>query len=77
MSFIFSQLDLVYAPRNRVQEEFDIISGLFYETSISQLLLSSLPLIKPRRLTKEEQEAFSLSNDLKEIFVGLCAVCKK
>jgi hypothetical protein len=49
----------------------EIFSDLFFETSINQLLVSSLPLIKPRRLTKKEQEAFSLPSDLKEIFVGL------
>ena len=49
----------------------DIYSELFNETSINLLLLSSLPLIKPRRLTKKEQEAFSLPSDLKEILVGL------
>ena len=49
----------------------DIFSELFNETSINLLLLSSLPLIKPRRLTKKEQEAFSLPSDLKEIFAGL------
>jgi hypothetical protein len=48
-----------------------IFSELFSETSIIQLLLSSLPPIKPRRLTKKEQEAFSLPSDLKDIFVGL------
>ena len=49
----------------------DIFSELFNETSINQLLVSSLPLIKPRRLTKKQQEAFSLPSELKEIFVGL------
>jgi hypothetical protein len=49
----------------------EIFSDLFFEASINQLLISSLPLIKPRRLTKKEQEAFSLSSDLKEILVGL------
>jgi hypothetical protein len=50
---------------------FTSFGDLFFETSINQLLVSSLPLIKPRRLTKKEQEAFSLPSDLKEIFVGL------
>ena len=34
-------------------------------------MLSSLPLIKPKRLTKKEKDAFSLTSDLKEILVGL------
>jgi hypothetical protein len=33
--------------------------------------MAALLPIKPQRLTKKEQEAFSLSSDLKEIFVGL------
>src|SRR5690349_17846664 len=48
-----------------------IFSGLFNETIISQLLLSSLPLVKPRKLTKEEQEQFVLTEELKAILVGL------
>jgi hypothetical protein len=64
-----------------------VFSGLFSETVTSHLLLSYSPSeggglahhllmaallpIKPQRLTKKEQEAFSLSSDLKEIFVGL------
>jgi len=34
-------------------------------------MLSSLPLVKPIRLTKLEQSQFSLSEDLKSILVGL------
>nr|QVG61555.1 hypothetical protein [Rhizoctonia sp.] len=49
----------------------NIFSELFNETSINQLLFSSLPLIKPRRLTKKQQESFSLPSEFKEIFVGL------
>jgi len=54
-----------------IESGLSILSELFNETSINLLLLSSLPVIKPRRLTKKEQEAFSLSSDLKEILVGL------
>jgi hypothetical protein len=50
---------------------WESLVSIFNETSINLLLLSSLPLIKPQRLTKKEQEAFSLPTDLKEIFVGL------
>lgn len=40
-------------------------------SSIIELLISSLPLIKPKRLKKIEKAAFSTPSDLKEILVGL------
>jgi len=46
----------------------------FFEIILSGeigLMLSSLPLVKPIRLTKLEQSQFSLSEDLKSILVGL------
>lgn len=38
---------------------------------LDQLFISSLPLINPKRLKNKEKLAFSISNDLKEILVGL------
>jgi len=37
----------------------------------SELIFSSLPLVKPKRLTKVEQSEFNLSEDLTNILVGL------
>jgi hypothetical protein len=42
-----------------------------YGSTITQLLISSLPLIKPKRLKNKEKAAFSIPSNLKEIFVGL------
>ena len=42
-----------------------------YETSIFPILISSLPLVKPKRLSQKEKAAFTLPDDLKEILVGL------
>lgn len=39
--------------------------------SIYNIFISSLPLIRPKRLKKKEKEAFTISSDLKEILVGL------
>lgn len=40
-------------------------------TSIYNIFISSLPLIRRKRLTQKEKAAFTISNDLKEILVGL------
>jgi hypothetical protein len=58
-----------------------IFSGLFHNflftnssiglEEISLLLFSSLVPIKPKRLTKTEKESFSLSQELKDILIGL------
>ena len=57
-----------------IKSGINIFSGLFYEDSTNQVLLSS-PFIKPqpntRRLTKKQQQAFSVPSDLQEALVGL------
>jgi len=55
-------LDLDIVNIQATGSEFGISSGLF---------LSSLPGVKPKRLTKEERSQYILSQDLKDILVGL------
>ena len=40
-------------------------------SDIGMLFLSSLPLVKPKCLTKDERSKYTLSQDLKEILIGL------
>jgi len=56
-----------------------IFSELFYKSGLETvlpeisggLLLSSLPPVKPKRLTAVERSQFTLSGDLQDILVGL------
>nr|QWC53684.1 LAGLIDADG homing endonuclease [Rhizoctonia solani] len=67
---IFSQLDLVWESLVSIFNNFLLVPNCTLE-EISFLLFSSLTPIKPKRLTKEEKEAFSLSQELTDILIGL------
>jgi hypothetical protein len=44
---------------------------LFYDNSVNNIFICSVPLIKSRRLTKKQKESFSINSELKAILVGL------
>lgn len=48
-----------------------IINFIEFNNLIDPLLLSSIPLIKPKRLKNSEKQAFTVTDDLKQILVGL------